>query len=361
MMLGWISPAFPLRIVQSDTTNANPPSVQDPVRIDRTVNDQFGNFYHAIVDEPTLEMKGLVNSAPSIRSGTAQLDDLILGGSLTFQGLPVSGQAIRFELIANGTGFLPSTLWDLTATRMIFNGVPEPFNMNVTLSAPEGTQFDFLNTARLVIDLPPGSSVMSAGGFFEEGPAAVPEPSSILLLGCAVAALMFFPSATVRRGFQDKIRNRIDDIHDRGGANPTNSGGTAMLVRTRSALLVLLLIAPMTAAANVITDWDEKAVSLVQTGTVRPPFTSHRTMAILHVAMFDAINSIEPRYKPSFIPGVTHRFTNLGAFTDEVANALIYAGFHYRFSTIAGWEMGEKIGAWTVKSIMQPIQAAAAR
>jgi hypothetical protein len=72
-----------------------------------------------------------------------------------------------------------------------------------------------------------------------------------------------------------------------------------MLVRRQWMLLGLLLMAPVTAATgNVVTDWDEKAVSLVQTGTVRPPFTSHRTMAILHVAMFDAINSIEPRYKP---------------------------------------------------------------
>ena len=32
-------------------------------------------------------------------------------------------------------------------------------------------------------------------------------------------------------------------------------------------------------------------------------------------------------------PGVTHRRTNLDAYTDEVANARIWAGFHYRFST----------------------------
>jgi tetratricopeptide (TPR) repeat protein len=32
-------------------------------------------------------------------------------------------------------------------------------------------------------------------------------------------------------------------------------------------------------------------------------------------------------------PGVTHRWTNMTAFTDEVANARIWAGFHYRFST----------------------------
>jgi hypothetical protein len=48
-----------------------------------------------------------------------------------------------------------------------------------------------------------------------------------------------------------------------------------------------------------------------------------------------------------FAPGVTHRFTNLRVYSDEVANARICAGFHYRFSTIAGREMGRKIGAYT--------------
>ena len=62
-----------------------------------------------------------------------------------------------------------------------------------------------------------------------------------------------------------------------------------------------------------------------------------------------------------FAPGVTHRFTSLRAFGDEVANARICAGFHYRFSTIAGREMGQKIGVYVVKSIMQPAQTAMAR
>jgi hypothetical protein len=62
-----------------------------------------------------------------------------------------------------------------------------------------------------------------------------------------------------------------------------------------------------------------------------------------------------------FVPGVTHGFTNLRAFTDEVANARIYAGFHYRFSTIAGREMGQKIGAYVIKSVMQPAQTAMAQ
>ena len=238
--LGWSAPAQALPLVQSDITNANPVVVTDPLRIDRTENDQFGNFYHAVIDEPTLEMKGLVNSAASIRSGTAQLDDFIFD-SLTFQGLPASGAAIQFELIANGTGFIPSSIpgvgpadidenfrlnlnmggppvgtdnagvnvnfvnfgssgvtpdtpfpirFDLTATRMIFNGVEEPFNMNMTLAALEGAEFDFLNTARLVIDLPSGASVTSAGGFFQQAPTSVPEPSSALFILPAAAAVL---------------------------------------------------------------------------------------------------------------------------------------------------------------------------
>jgi hypothetical protein len=72
-----------------------------------------------------------------------------------------------------------------------------------------------------------------------------------------------------------------------------------MVGRRGWALLVLLLAVPVTsAAANVVTDWDEKAVGIVQTGTVPPPPTAFRAMAILHVAMFDAVNSIELRYKP---------------------------------------------------------------
>jgi len=63
----------------------------------------------------------------------------------------------------------------------------------------------------------------------------------------------------------------------------------------------------------------------------------------------------------STAPGVTHRWTNLGAFADEVANARIWAGFHYRFSTRVGTDMGRKIGEFVVKSVMQPTTAASAR
>jgi hypothetical protein len=60
-------------------------------------------------------------------------------------------------------------------------------------------------------------------------------------------------------------------------------------------------------------------------------------------------------------PGVTHRWTNTAAFTEEVANARVWAGIHYRFSTRVGMEMGRKIGNYVVETLMQPVAKADAR
>jgi hypothetical protein len=60
-------------------------------------------------------------------------------------------------------------------------------------------------------------------------------------------------------------------------------------------------------------------------------------------------------------PGVIHRWTNTAVFTEEVANARIWAGFHYRFSTRVGTEMGRKIGHYVVETVMQPVAKADAR
>jgi hypothetical protein len=62
----------------------------------------------------------------------------------------------------------------------------------------------------------------------------------------------------------------------------------------------------------------------------------------------------------STAPGVTHRWTNLRAYTEEVSQARISAGFHYRFSTQVGQDMGRKIGQYVVQNAMQPAAVAAA-
>jgi hypothetical protein len=57
-------------------------------------------------------------------------------------------------------------------------------------------------------------------------------------------------------------------------------------------------------------------------------------------------------------PGATHRWTNVWAYADEVAMARIYAGFHYRFSTRVGQDMGRKIGQLVVDSQLQKTNVA---
>ena len=48
-------------------------------------------------------------------------------------------------------------------------------------------------------------------------------------------------------------------------------------------------------------------------------------------------------------PGVTRKWTRLQDYGDE-SSARIYAGFHYRFSTEAGKEMGKKIAELAVST-----------
>ncbi len=66
----------------------------------------------------------------------------------------------------------------------------------------------------------------------------------------------------------------------------------------------LAVAMPASARANVITDWDEKAVTVVTpmaslSGTL--PYMAQRMMGMVHAAMFDAVNSIERRYRPYLV------------------------------------------------------------
>lgn len=78
-------------------------------------------------------------------------------------------------------------------------------------------------------------------------------------------------------------------------------------------------------------------------------------------AMLDTADIPEVAMTSTTAPGVTHRWTNLRAYADEVAASRIVAGFHYRFSNVVGQDMGRQIGAYTVKTIMQPLEQASAR
>jgi len=68
----------------------------------------------------------------------------------------------------------------------------------------------------------------------------------------------------------------------------------------------------------------------------------------------DAISLTSPT-----APGVTRKWTRLQDYSDEVSNARIYAGFHYRFSTEVGKDMGKKIGQLTVATQLRGAVASA--
>ena len=66
------------------------------------------------------------------------------------------------------------------------------------------------------------------------------------------------------------------------------------------------LVGAAPAFANVITDWDAKAIDAVAPLASLPsspytPYAAYRMMGIVHVAMFDAVNSIERRYRPYLV------------------------------------------------------------
>jgi hypothetical protein len=60
-------------------------------------------------------------------------------------------------------------------------------------------------------------------------------------------------------------------------------------------------------------------------------------------------------------PGVTHRWSTLEDFTTEVADARIWAGFHYRFSTRVGTALGQQVGQYVASTMMQPVSRTAQR
>jgi hypothetical protein len=69
--------------------------------------------------------------------------------------------------------------------------------------------------------------------------------------------------------------------------------------RTLLAAIALIALA-QPASADVISDWNEKAVAFVLTRGLGPP-PAERIIAMTHVATFDAVNSIERKYKPYLV------------------------------------------------------------
>jgi PAP2 superfamily len=126
---------------------------------------------------------------------------------------------------------------------------------------------------------------------------------------------------------------------------------------------------PITAIRNGDTDGNpaterEAAWQPIDSTPLHPEYPcAHCIESGAAVAVIEAVlgsaDILEVSVTSSTAPGVTHRWTNLRVFSDEVANARIWAGFHYRFSTRVGTDMGRKIGQYVAQHTMQSVVAAA--
>ncbi len=75
----------------------------------------------------------------------------------------------------------------------------------------------------------------------------------------------------------------------------------------RAALVaVTLLGAVPPASADVISDWNDKAVAFAVSHKMGPP-PAERVIAMTHLAMFDAVNSIERKVSAVSGPGFPQR------------------------------------------------------
>ncbi len=71
------------------------------------------------------------------------------------------------------------------------------------------------------------------------------------------------------------------------------------LRRRRPTILFALTViggAVLPCHADVITDWDAKASAVAS-----PAALGERELAIVDIAMFDAVNSVSPRYRPYLV------------------------------------------------------------
>jgi len=89
--------------------------------------------------------------------------------------------------------------------------------------------------------------------------------------------------------------------------------------------IAALCLGSSAAHSDVITDWDERAIAFVTSRM--PPPQAQRVLAIVNAAMFDAVNSIEPRYRPYSV-----QVPNAKGASKEVAAATaattVLAGLH---------------------------------
>jgi hypothetical protein len=56
------------------------------------------------------------------------------------------------------------------------------------------------------------------------------------------------------------------------------------------------------------------------------------------------------------VPGVTLNYTSLKQITDDIADARVYAGIHFRFDQEAGAELGRRVGGYVYQNTLRQVR-----
>ncbi|MEK6798134.1 MAG: vanadium-dependent haloperoxidase [Planctomycetota bacterium] len=85
-----------------------------------------------------------------------------------------------------------------------------------------------------------------------------------------------------------------------------------------------MLLVAASAPADVVTDWNEILLDAIRTDATPPPNAS-RAMAMVHVAIYDAVNSIEGTHEPYLVAASPASGTSAEAATVAAAHQLLVA------------------------------------
>jgi hypothetical protein len=91
------------------------------------------------------------------------------------------------------------------------------------------------------------------------------------------------------------------------------------ILRPFASLALALLLVSGLARADAVLDWNDAALKALLAAR-QPPPSGARSLAMMHVAMFDAANAAEPRYRP-----YAFAEKDPGASAEAAANAAAHA------------------------------------
>ena len=103
-----------------------------------------------------------------------------------------------------------------------------------------------------------------------------------------------------------------------------------MSLRFKSFLaLAVLSLGATDSGADVVTDWNSAALDAIRAGRASPPVAS-RALAILHVAIYDAVNGITQTHEPYFVTGKPAGVASVEAAASAAAHRALIALFPSR-------------------------------